>query len=271
MSDLPRSSAFQQAIYNVVRPGCSVIDVGTGTGLLAMFAAECGANPVVGIEYDPFVASVARRNIASNDFQQQVTVIEADALSFDLDSFGPFDVVLMELLTTGMIDEVQVPAVNNLHRNALVHPGTVFVPNRVITYVSLVQVDFQVLGLNMQMIRHLWFDFPSDNQPIELSDRVTMSDESFKSEIDVQQEVGLLLTAIRPGLANGLLLRTETQLCDGVQLWDTLTLNAPVVVPIEPRVTRPGEVLRLVLSYQYGGGYMKFVATDEATGQTISF
>lgn len=44
----------------------SIIDMGTGTGILAILAAMRGASPVVGIEIDPAAFENARENIVSN-------------------------------------------------------------------------------------------------------------------------------------------------------------------------------------------------------------
>lgn len=46
--------------------GASVIDMGTGTGILAILAMMLGAKTAVGIEIDPFAAENARDNVALN-------------------------------------------------------------------------------------------------------------------------------------------------------------------------------------------------------------
>ena len=46
--------------------GCSVLDVGTGSGVLAIAAATVGAEPVVGIDIDPAAVPVAEANARAN-------------------------------------------------------------------------------------------------------------------------------------------------------------------------------------------------------------
>lgn len=46
--------------------GASVIDMGTGTGILAILAMMLGAKNAIGIEIDPFAAENARDNVALN-------------------------------------------------------------------------------------------------------------------------------------------------------------------------------------------------------------
>jgi len=80
--------------------GCSVIDVGTGSGVLAIAAAKLGASSVVAIDEDPEALRNARENVARNDVTGIVDVREADLQSFQSD---PADVVVANL--TGAVIE----------------------------------------------------------------------------------------------------------------------------------------------------------------------
>jgi ribosomal protein L11 methyltransferase len=53
-------------LERVVRPGDRVIDLGAGTGILAMVAAHRGASSVIAIEPDEDAARCARDNVARN-------------------------------------------------------------------------------------------------------------------------------------------------------------------------------------------------------------
>jgi protein arginine N-methyltransferase 1 len=50
VSDKRRTDAFAAAIAETVKPGDIVIDVGTGTGILAMLAARAGASQVHAVD-----------------------------------------------------------------------------------------------------------------------------------------------------------------------------------------------------------------------------
>lgn len=50
----------------LIQPGDSVLDLGTGSGILAMIAARLGAGSVEAIDIDPLAVQVARRNISDN-------------------------------------------------------------------------------------------------------------------------------------------------------------------------------------------------------------
>ena len=62
------------AIERLIRPGISVLDVGTGSGILAISAALQGAQSVWAIDSDPVAVEAARENVALNQVDTIVTV-----------------------------------------------------------------------------------------------------------------------------------------------------------------------------------------------------
>lgn len=63
-----------------VKPGDRVIDVGTGTGILAIAAAYMGAQDVLAIDIDPVAVRVARDNITLNGLSDRIAAREGDLL-----------------------------------------------------------------------------------------------------------------------------------------------------------------------------------------------
>jgi len=63
-----------------LHPGFKVIDVGTGTGILAMIAAFLGAKEVLALDYDEVAVKVARENIQQNGLAHLITVKENNLL-----------------------------------------------------------------------------------------------------------------------------------------------------------------------------------------------
>lgn len=61
-------------------PGTRVIDLGTGSGILAIGAALLGAQDVLAIDIDPTAVKVAKENVAINGLTQQIEVMEGDLL-----------------------------------------------------------------------------------------------------------------------------------------------------------------------------------------------
>jgi len=62
---------------------CSVLDIGTGSGILAIAAVCLGVKRGLGIDIDPCAIAEARDNIALNHLQGQLVISDRDVDSFD--------------------------------------------------------------------------------------------------------------------------------------------------------------------------------------------
>jgi ribosomal protein L11 methyltransferase len=71
-------------------PGERVLDVGTGSGVLAIAAALLGASEVIALEGDPIACEVALENLARNGVAERVSVRHAWADVDALARMGPF-------------------------------------------------------------------------------------------------------------------------------------------------------------------------------------
>ena len=70
----PTTRMCVQALERLVREGMRVLDVGTGSGILSLAAAELGAASVVAVEVDPVAVEVARKNVALNGMEDRIQV-----------------------------------------------------------------------------------------------------------------------------------------------------------------------------------------------------
>lgn len=64
-----------------VTSGMQVLDVGTGSGILAIQAALLGANSVEAMDFDTVAVKAAGDNIALNHLQEKVTIAHSDLLA----------------------------------------------------------------------------------------------------------------------------------------------------------------------------------------------
>ena len=69
-----------ELLEEAVHGGERVIDVGTGSGILAIGAALLSAKEVLAIDIDPTAVKVARENVAHNHLEQTVTTLEGNLL-----------------------------------------------------------------------------------------------------------------------------------------------------------------------------------------------
>lgn len=113
------TSLCLKTLENVIRPGDHVIDVGTGSGVLAIAAAKLGAEHVLGLDLDPVAVSSATENVRLNGLEHKITIRHSDLLQALRDSEGgdvgvtmPVQVVvaniLAEIILLFIDDVVQV-------------------------------------------------------------------------------------------------------------------------------------------------------------------
>jgi len=88
----PTTQQCLEAVSYMDVEGLRVLDVGTGSGILAIAAAKRGAREVVGVDTDPLAVRAAKENAEANG----VTVDARSGSAADVD--GAFDVVLANLV-----------------------------------------------------------------------------------------------------------------------------------------------------------------------------
>jgi ribosomal protein L11 methyltransferase len=80
------------------RPGASVLDVGTGSGLLAIAARKLGAGRVAANDNDPIAVAVAAENAGRNGAALELTGDPPSAIP------GSFDLVVANILANVLVD-----------------------------------------------------------------------------------------------------------------------------------------------------------------------
>lgn len=129
--DKVRNAAFSAALRRAVRPGMRVLDIGSGTGLLAMMAARAGAAEVVTCELNPAIAEAARKVVAANGYADRIRVIGKHSAQLDTQSDlgGPVDVVVSEIVSNDMLTEGVLPVMEQASRH-LIRPAGRIIPAR---------------------------------------------------------------------------------------------------------------------------------------------
>jgi type III protein arginine methyltransferase len=129
VKDEQRNAAFEAAMQRAVTSQTSVLDIGTGTGLLAMIAAKCGARQVVSCELNPVVAQTAREILSANGLAEKVSVVSKHSMHLDpeADMDGLADLIVAEIISNDFVGEGVLPALNDAARR-LMKPGGQMIP-----------------------------------------------------------------------------------------------------------------------------------------------
>jgi ribosomal protein L11 methyltransferase len=99
--DHPTTMLCLEAVDLYLRdhPGASVLDVGTGSGVLAIAARKLGAGRVVGVDSDAHSVELARENAALN----QAADVDLSGRTLDQVS-GSFDLVVANILANTLVE-----------------------------------------------------------------------------------------------------------------------------------------------------------------------
>ncbi len=125
LADKPRMAFYHAAITRHIKPGARVIDLGTGTGILAAFAARAGAAKVYAIDHSGILKH-AKRLAAQNQIPN-VEFVALHSSAFKLEE--RVDVIIHEQMGDFLFDESMVANVCDL-RDRLLKPGGLILPSR---------------------------------------------------------------------------------------------------------------------------------------------
>ena len=124
-----RNAAYEAAIKAIVKTGDIVLDIGTGSGLLAMMAIRAGAKHVYACEINPVLASAARDVIDRNGFSDKITLIEKHSSQIKIGEDMPeqADVMVTEIFDNGLVGEGALPTISHA-RQILLKPQARIIP-----------------------------------------------------------------------------------------------------------------------------------------------
>ena len=99
MGDHPTTRLCLSAVHRLVTPGATVLDVGCGSGVLAIAACRFGASRAVGVDIAPAAVPVAAANALANGEAERVSVSTTPLESVD----GVYDLVLANILAPALV------------------------------------------------------------------------------------------------------------------------------------------------------------------------
>jgi type II protein arginine methyltransferase len=260
LSHKSRISKFASAIRQVTVDTSYVIDVGTGTGILAMIAATAGARKVTAIDINRESLNYARKAAFSNGIDTNIEFIETHYEDFYPDERA--DVVICEMLSSIMLVEQQIPASRHAVKHLLKHDG-IIIPQQVSIYA--VPVEAYNLWTRFQTESFQFPSVPQTSHPDEYTDLADLAEirhfdliKENNEHVDEQVRYRIL----KEGTIHGLIGMFECQ------LYKDITLNMEdgwkeLFIPLEnPINVQPGNEIVFNIDY-YPGRYDSLTVSVE--------
>ncbi len=138
LNDRARTDGLLRAIRSVVRPEDVVLDIGAGTGVLAVAAAQAGARHVYAVEAGD-IANVAEAVIGANGLSHRITLLRG--LSTQIDLPVRADVLVSEIIGAEPLGERVIETFSDARRR-LLKPAARMIPHRL-----------RIMGLPVEMPR----------------------------------------------------------------------------------------------------------------------
>ncbi|MFY0602150.1 MAG: tetratricopeptide repeat protein [Cyclobacteriaceae bacterium] len=143
LSDLKRNEAYDRLLKKFVTPESVILDIGTGSGLLAMMAARHGAKHIYACEQSLYVSEVAKEIIAKNGFSDKITLFSNKSnhvLPHHLEERP--NLIIGEIFDPAMVGEGAVPSFRDAFER-LGAPGCRIIPNESTVIGKLIEIPGQ--------------------------------------------------------------------------------------------------------------------------------
>ena len=230
LADEVRTSCFLRAIMETVRAGDVVVDIGTGTGVLSLFAVLAGASRVYSIEREPII-EIAREIASHNGLAESIVFLEGSSLDIELPEKA--DVLITETIGNVAFDEGIITWVADAKKRFL-KPGAALVPQRVDVVASLVSVPRDYAAVERWSQSLLTLDFSPLSRivcnnvlPVDLSPAAIVTPPAVVFGTDFAAEPELL-----SGSVQGEVLKDAV--VHGIGLWFRSSLTPSLSLTNQP-------------------------------------
>jgi type I protein arginine methyltransferase len=221
-----RTRMYAEALRQAVRPGCVVLDIGAGTGILSLLACQHGAGRVYAVEPNDAI-QVAQQMAAANGYADRITFIQDVSTRITLPERA--DVIVSDLHGTLPLYGHAIPSTVDARMRHLA-PGGVLIPRLETLWVAAVEApDFyrrlagpwadRPYGLDMSAARdiavNVWAGsrFAPEQLLSEPACWATLDYDTIESP-NLQADVSFKV--VRPGTGHGLVAWFNSELVAGV-------------------------------------------------------
>ena len=256
LNDADRMDKYRQAIFNTVHSGDIVLDIGTGSGVLALFACQAGAKRVYAIDRGDIIV-VARELARANHFSDRIVFTRQDIRQFQIE--GQVDVITSELIAKSVLGQNMAELIG-FCRDRFLKPGGKILPKHVQLKIAPVENETNYLNSRPPVRSTYELDFGqleqiSSNKPV--SCRIPSGDLLTNGQIAYEYDAltaansdsfqtSLVFRPARAGTLHGFVGWFSSVLSDGIELnnrppgtpsWDNLFFPLAKSIEVTPEIT----------------------------------
>jgi len=217
LSHKSRIRKFRQAIERTISPNEYVIDLGTGSGILAILAARQGAR-VTAIDANAESLKYAKVAAERNGVVENIEFVHSHFHDFEPEEKA--DVVLCEMLSSVMLIEQQIPASRYAVKH-LLKPNGIIIPQQVTLFVIPVQNEKLWNRFNIEDLK-----FPRVPQTAEREQSIDLADLQELEKLDLTKDSDQPLSIdkhlnfeiVQSGTVHGIIGMFESKLYDDITL-----------------------------------------------------
>ncbi|KRZ18324.1 Derlin-2 [Trichinella zimbabwensis] len=225
LNDFQRNQAYCKAIQSVIcsdhGPVNSMLDLGCGTAIWSMVAAQAGVERIHACDSNVVMYHIARETLKRNGFQDQVQVTHAHSNELVLPE--PVDLVVCELMDAGFYGEGIVETLYNCFGKSLINNSVdrqFFIPKGAVIYGALVECEeirrsHVIEGKEFSLMAKLNFEVRSNCAPFV----PYVSEELFQA---VEPYDSIMMRKVKGGYR----MLSETFVVDQIDLTDVGQLKA---------------------------------------------
>lgn len=242
--DKKRVNAFKKVIKNKISKGDIVVDLGSGSGIMAFFAAKYGAAKIYAVEANECLYKILKKNVESSIYKGKIEIIHGDATTVVIPE--KVNMVICEMIATGLFDECQIPAMNNIQK--YLKKDAKILPFHFENYLELVNANNSFYGHNIKIIQ---YEYPWENswKTKALSSKILYKIIDFSKKNSGIVNVKLKIQIKKNGVLNAIRFTNLSIFPDHSKLGSTAAYCMPLIYPIDDLTVKKNQIIDIGLKY----------------------
>lgn len=226
LEDRIRTEAYSRAMRSAIRPGAVVVDIGTGPGIMSIFACQLGASRVFAIESSE-VIQLAREIAATNQCADKIEFFEDVSTNVSIPVKA--DVIVSDMRGVLPLFQTHIPSIADA-RTRFLAPGGKLIARKDSIWAAVVEAPNQYEQIVAPWERNCWgqnLDLArkkvlNEMRKVRLAPEALLTKPGLWATLDYRTiedpdvRGTLQWTAQRSGTGHGILVWFDMDLADGV-------------------------------------------------------